>query len=60
MSEEYNPQAQIIEEIERIEVELKELIRKRDSIEDPAEKNILQQQIDELEAKVKHLQRRLA
>ncbi len=59
MSEEYNPQASLIEEIERLEVDLKELLRKRDEAGDPETRRVLQEQIDERKTQLKNLQSRL-
>lgn len=55
-----NPQAEVIENIERLEVELKGLIRKRDQMANPADKQVLEQEIRDLEAELKYLQSRLA
>ena len=59
MSEEYNPQANVIESIERLEVELKELIRKRNHATNAAEKDLLTGEVAEMEADLKRLQHRL-
>ena len=59
MSEEYNPQAQLIEEIERLEVDLKELLRKRDSADDAETRRVLQEQIDERQTNLRNLQSKL-
>ncbi|MDD4891867.1 MAG: hypothetical protein PHU85_18255 [Phycisphaerae bacterium] len=55
-----NVQAEVIENIERLEVELKELIRKRDQMTNPPDRQVLDQEIRDLEAELKYLQTRLA
>ena len=59
MSEEYNPQARVLEQVEKIEVELKELVHKRDATEDDAEKGVIQKQIDELKTRLRQLREKL-
>ena len=59
MSEEYNPQAQVIENIERLEVELKELLRKRDRMANPEERKVLDAEVQEMEGELRRLQKKL-
>ncbi len=54
-----NVQAEVIESIERLEVELKELIHKRDQATTPADRQVIEQEIKDLEAELKYLQSRL-
>lgn len=59
MSEEYNPEAKVLEQVERVEVELKEVLHKRNAAEEQAEKEVLQRQVDELENRLKILRAQL-
>ena len=59
MSEEYNPQAQVIENIERLEVELKELLRKRDRMANPEERKVLDAEVQEMEGELRRLRKKL-
>lgn len=59
MSEEYNPQADLIEGIERLEVELKDLLCKRDQMKDAKSREVIEQQIADRKAELKKLQARL-
>jgi len=59
MSEEYNPQALVIEDIERLEVELKDLLRRRDRTTADVDRDLLQQEIDDLNAQLRYLRRKL-
>lgn len=59
MSEEYNPEAKVLEQVERVEVELKEVLHKRNAAEEQAEREVLQRQVDELENRLKILRAQL-
>ena len=59
MSEEYNPQAIVIEDIERIEIELKDLMHRRDKVTTDADKELIQQEIDDLNAQLRFLRRKI-
>lgn len=59
MSEEYNPEAQTLEEVERVEVELKELLKKRGSAGTDKDRQVLDRQIGELEGRLKRLRAKL-
>lgn len=56
---EYNPQTQTIESIERVEQEIKILIRKRDEEPDPTVKRLLDEELANRETELKQLRVRL-
>jgi len=60
MSEEYNPEVHVIEELERLEVELKEVVRQRDAATNPKDRRVLDEQVKEFQTQLEHLRAKLA
>ena len=59
MSKEFNPEADVKGQIERLLLEIKELVQRRDDTTDPQAGEVLTDQIKELEDQVAFLQRQL-
>lgn len=59
MSSVYNPEADIIAEIERIELEAKDIRRKIDHTRSETDKRVLNKQLTELKEELENLQKRL-
>ena len=59
MSAVYNPQADLMAEIERLEMEARDLRRRIDHAAADKDKQVLRQQMDELKQAVMRLQARL-
>jgi peptidoglycan hydrolase CwlO-like protein len=59
MSSVYNPEADIIAEIERRELEVRELRRRVEHARNEADKRVLNKQIEELRTEIEHLRARI-
>ena len=59
MGQVYNPETDLIEEIERLEIEARDLRRKLKRIQNPQDQRVLNKQLGELEQQIKHLQARV-
>lgn len=59
MSSVYNPEADIMAEIERIELEAKDIRRKIDHANNENDKRVLNKQLNELKEELQQLQQRL-
>jgi hypothetical protein len=59
MSTVYNPEAQIIEEIERLEFEARNIRRKIEHVSNESDKRVLNRQLKELSEEITLLQARL-
>jgi peptidoglycan hydrolase CwlO-like protein len=59
MSSVYNPEADIMAEIERLELEAKELRRKIDYTQNEDDKRVLNKQLNELKEEIEVLRSRL-
>ena len=59
MSAVYNPESDIIAEIERRELEVRDLRRRIEHATNEADKRVLNKQIDELRTEIEHLRARI-
>jgi len=59
MSTVYNPEAQIIEEIERLELEARNIRRKIEHVSNESDKRVMNRQLKELSEEITLLQARL-
>ena len=59
MSTVYNPESQIIEEIERLEMEAREIRRKVEHVRNESDKRVLNRQLRELGEEITLLQARI-
>ena len=59
MSTVYNPESQIIEEIERLEMEAREIRRKVEHVRNESDKRVLNRQLRELSEEITLLQARI-
>ena len=59
MSTVYNPEAQIIEDIERLELEARNIRRKIEHVSNENDKRVMNRQLKELSEKITLLQARL-
>jgi len=59
MSQVYNPESDIIAEIERLELEARSIRRRIEHVRNEQDKRVLNRQLAELEEQVRHLQSRL-
>ncbi len=59
MSQVYNPESDLIEQIERLELEARDVLRKIEHSHSAQDKRVLNKQLHELEEQIKHLQARL-
>ena len=59
MSAVYNPEAETIARIERLELEIRDLRRKIEHAHTPADKRVLNKQIDELRDEIQFLIKQL-
>ena len=59
MSTVYNPEADIMAEIERLELEAKGIRKRIEHASNGEDKRVLNRQLGELETQIAHLQRRL-
>jgi len=59
MSQVYNPEADIIAEIERLELEARSIRRRIEHVRSPQDKRVLNRQLAELKEQIQHLQARL-
>ncbi len=55
MSEVYNPESQLLERLENLEIEARRLARKRDVSTNNKHREILTRQLQETEAQINHL-----
>lgn len=59
MSQVYNPESDIIAEIERLELEARSIRRRIEHARNQEDKRVLNRQLHEIEAQVEHLKGRL-
>ena len=59
MSQVYNPESDLMEEIERLELEARDLRRKIEHLVNAQDKRVMNRQLQELEEQVSRLQSRL-
>lgn len=59
MSQVYNPEADIIAEIERLELEARSIRRRVEHARTPDDKRVLNRQLQELKEQIEHLKSRL-
>ena len=59
MSQVYNPEADIIAEIERLELEVRSIRRRVEHARTPDDKRVLNRQLQELKEQIEHLKSRL-
>jgi hypothetical protein len=59
MSQVYNPEADLMEEIERLEFNAREIRRRIEHARTPADKRVLNRQLQEIHDEIVHLQARL-
>lgn len=59
MSAVYNPESDIIAEIERLELEARDIRRRVEHAHNPEDKRVLNKQLAEIKAQVEHLRSRL-
>ena len=59
MSKEFNPEADVKEQIEQLLLEIKDLVRRRKEAKDPHAREVLTDQIQDLEDQATFLQRQL-
>jgi len=59
MSAVYNPEADVLAEIERLELEARQLRQKAQKTNNPADQRVLQQQLQETEQQIELLRKRL-
>ena len=59
MSQVYNPEADTMAEIERLELEAREIRRRVEHAKSEADKRVLNKQLGELRDQVEHLRQRL-
>ena len=59
MSQVYNPESDLMEEIERLELEARDLRRKIEHLVNEQDKRVMNRQLHELEEQVSRLQSRL-
>jgi len=59
MSTVYNPEAEIISEIERLELEARDIRRKAERVHNDIDKRVLNKQLQEVEQQVEFLKKRL-
>lgn len=59
MSQVYNPEADIIAEIERLELEARGIRRKVEHVRNEQDKRVLNRQLQELQDQIEHLKSRL-
>lgn len=59
MSQVYNPESDIIAEIERLELEARSIRRRVEHARTPDDKRVLNRQLQELKEQIEHLRSRL-
>ena len=59
MSQVYNPESDIIAEIERLELEARSIRRRVEHARTPGDKRVLNRQLQELKEQIEHLRSRL-
>lgn len=59
MSQVYNPEADIIAEIERLELEARSIRRRVEHARNESDKRVLNRQLQELKEQIEHLRSRL-
>ena len=59
MSQVYNPESGVIEEIERLAIEARDLRRRVERASNPDDKRVMGQQVREMEEQIRALQERL-
>lgn len=59
MSQVYNPEAGLIEEIERLALEARDIRRRIESARTPQDRKVMNKQLQELEDEITNLQTRL-
>jgi hypothetical protein len=59
MSQVYNPESDLMAEIERLELEARELRRKIEHLANEQDRRVMNRQLQELEEQISHLQSRL-
>ena len=59
MSQVYNPESDLMEEIERLELEARDLRRKIEHLVNEQDKRVMNRQLNELEEQISRLQSRL-
>jgi predicted nucleic acid-binding Zn-ribbon protein len=59
MSQVYNPESELMEEIERLELEARDLRRKIEHLVNEQDKRVMNRQLNELEEQISRLQSRL-
>ncbi len=59
MSEAYNPETKIYEELEALEIEARQFAQKRDNVKDPQDRKMYEQQLSEVEGRIAVLKKKL-
>jgi predicted nucleic acid-binding Zn-ribbon protein len=59
MSTVYNPEADVIAQIERLELEIRDVRRRIEHAHSEADKRVLNKQIDEMKQEIQFLQKRV-
>lgn len=59
MSQVYNPESEILESIERLSLEARDIRRRIEHARTPADRRVLNRQLQEIEEQVRSLQARL-
>jgi hypothetical protein len=59
MSAVYNPEADVMAEIERLEIEARDIRKRIEHTSNSEDKRVLNRQLGELEQQIAHLQKRL-
>ena len=59
MSSVYNPEADLVAEIERLELEAREIRRRVEHARNPEDKRVLNRQLSELQDQIEFLRKRL-
>ena len=59
MSQVYNPESEVIAEIERLELEARSIRRRVEHARNEADKRVLNRQLQELKEQIEHLRGRL-
>ncbi len=59
MSTVYNPESEIMAEIERLELEVRDTRRRLENAKNDADRKVLNKQIDELKAQIEFLRKQL-
>ena len=59
MSSVYNPESEVIAEIERLELESRDIRRRVEHVQSPEDKRVLNRQLEELKTQIEFLKKRV-